>query len=240
MRQQYDKTKIFCIALAFALGALILSGLTAVFGAEGIGMKKEEAAAGDGSVVAVYVEGKTSGTWSASGSGVILAAEEDSLWIVTAGHVLERAGTEHPVKVEFGEGSIVESQRYELVRDTDLAFLCILKENLPEECRELKASETDKESYDALEDGDIVCLNGYRDGRLSVFAGVLSEPWIYVEDFEQYMMVAACEMDYGMSGGGLYDEEGRLIGIACGGNERGELAAVPLHVVWARFEELKK
>lgn len=240
MRQQYDKTKMICIVLAFVLGAALLSDLLKIFGVDSIGEQKETTAAGSCSAVAVYVEGQTSGTWSASGSGVILASEEDALWVVTAGHVLERAGAEHPVKVAFGDGSIVECQRYELVRDADLAFLCILKEGLPEKLKACPAAETDKESYDALEGGEAVCLTGYWDGRLSAFSGVLSEPWIYVEDFEQYMMAAVCEMEYGMSGGGLYDEAGHLIGIACGGNGQGELAAVPLHVVRARFEELKK
>lgn len=255
MRQQYDKTKIFCIALALVLGASLLADLARIFGADGSGMRKEETAAGSSADVAVYVEGQTAGALAAAGSGVILAADEDALWVVTAGHVLERAtkepsgekqtvkehsGEEHSVKVEFGDGSIVECQRYECVRDADLAFLCILKENLPEKFRECPAADTDKESYDALEAGAAICLTGYQDGRPCMFSGVLSEPWIYVADFEQYMMVAVCEMNSGMSGGGLYDEAGHLIGIACGGNGQGELAAVPLHVVWARFEELKR
>lgn len=265
MRQQYDKTKIFCIALVFVLGASLLADLARIFGADGSGMREEETAAGNSADVAVYVEGQTAGALAAAGSGVILAADEDALWVVTAGHVLERAakepsgemhsgekqsgkeqfgkehsGEEHPVKVEFGDGSIVECQRYERVKDADLAFLCILKEDLPEKLRECPAADTDKESYDALEAGAAICLTGYQDGRPCTFSGVLSEPWIYVADFEQYMMVAVCEMESGMSGGGLYDEAGHLIGIACGGNGQGELAAVPLHVVWARFEELRK
>lgn len=260
MRQQYDRTKLFCIAL-IVLGALFVSDFVRMleFGRAGTqeggavsqaGIRVEgavpEAASQEGEAapqgdptVAVYVEGRTPGVWAAAGSGVILDVGEDALWIVTAGHVLERAGEECPVKVKFGEGSTAECTRYELAADADLAFLCIFKEALPEGCRERTAAKTDKAGYDGLAGGDIVQTMGYRDGEPVIFSGTVSEPWIYVEDFEQYMLVAACEMDYGMSGGGLYDERGMLIGIVCGANEQGELAAVPLHVVQARFAELR-
>lgn len=240
MRHQYDKTKLFCIALIIAFGVLFLSDFARMLAGRGIGAQTEKAVLQGDPTVAVYVEGQTPGARAASGSGVILDVGEDVLWIVTAGHVLERAGAEYPVMVEFGEGSTVECLRYETASDADLAFLCIFKKDMPEEFRERTSAETDKESYDALASGDIVQTMGYRDGKLITFSGVLSEPWIYVEDFEQYMMVAVCGMDYGMSGGGLYDEDGHLIGIACGGNEQGELAAVPLHVVRARFADLRR
>ncbi len=240
MRRRYDKIKFLCFVLVIVLGALFLFYVTGKQESRGEGARSQATVPQGDQTVAVYVDGQTPGALAAAGSGVILAAAPDALWIVTAGHVLERAGSEHAVQVEFSDGSIAECLQYELVRDADLAFLCIPKENLPEKCREYPVAETDKESYDALESGDAVCLTGYREGRLSAFSGVLSESWIYVVDFEQYMMVAECEMEYGMSGGGLYDEAGHLIGIACGGNGQGELAAVPIHVVRARFEELKR
>lgn len=196
---------------------------------------------------AVCVRNRDRGLLTASGSGVIFEISEKALWIVTSGHVLETAGGENEVCVDFAglrkesteDRFTVQCQTYELARDADLAFLYIPREEFPEEIwEELRAAETDKESYDALKASTPLYIAGYRGDELIVCEGALEEFWIYVEDFEQYMILAECEIYPGMSGGGLYDGAGHLIGIGCGGNEEGELAAVPLHVVQAGFADI--
>lgn len=203
--------------------------------------------------VAIRVGQSGSDALAASGSGVVFEKSEDALWVVTAGHVLERADAEHPVYVVFpkgcdsvsgtdkcslaGEVVTVQCTDYDVLAEADLAFLRLGCDELPKETWQgLRAAERDKESYDALQSMDKVYVSGCWDGSLVVCEGTLEEFWIYVEDFGQYMTLARCELSHGMSGGGLYDEEGRLIGIVCGSNEQGEVAAVPLHVVEARFE----
>lgn len=192
--------------------------------------------------VAICVGQSGSDALAASGSGVIFEKSEDMLWIVTAGHVLEKVDAESPVYVDFPnvrdsvEGVTVQCTDYDVLTEADLAFLCLGREEIPEKVwHELGAVEKDKGSYDALQASDKVYISGYREGSLFICEGTLEEFWIYVEDFEQYMMLAKCELYPGMSGGGLYDEEGHLIGIVCGNNEQGEVAAVPLHVVEARM-----
>ncbi|MCM1089836.1 MAG: serine protease [Butyrivibrio sp.] len=264
--------------------------------------RTEEMASGEVSItqgglecVAIRVGQSGSDALAASGSGVVLEMSEDVLWVVTAGHVLERAGDENPVYVDFPnvqdfvkdmtaqhanydmaaqrmdydyaaerrtDYCLAEEQRtdygfaveqredndfvavqcldYAVVTEADLAFLRLEREELPEDVwQDLRAAEKDKDSYDALQASDKVYLSGYREGSLLVCEGILEEFWIYVEDFEQYMMLARCEVYSGMSGGGLYDGEGHLIGIVCGNNEQGEVAAVPLHVVESRFEDIR-
>lgn len=194
--------------------------------------------------VAIRVGQSGSDALAASGSGVIFEVSENMLWIVTAGHVLEKADAENPVYVDFTsvrdseEAITAQCTDYDVSTEADLAFLRLGREEIPEEVwHELRAVEKDKESYDALQASDQVHVSGYREGSLFVCEGTLEEFWIYVEDFEQYMMLAKCELYPGMSGGGLYDGAGHLIGIVCGNNEQGEVAAVPLHVVEARFED---
>lgn len=196
--------------------------------------------------VAIRVVQSGSDALAASGSGVIFEKSENMLWIVTAGHVLEKADAENPVYVDFssvrdsGETVTAQCTGYAVLTDADLAFLCLGQE-IPEEVwHELRAVEKDKESYDALQTSDQVHVSGYREGSLLICEGTLEEFWIYVEDFEQYMMLAKCEIYPGMSGGGLYDGAGHLIGIVCGNNDQGEVAAVPLHVVEARFESVNR
>lgn len=215
----------------------------------------------DGSIVMVRVGKPAEQVLYASGSGVVYAMSEKELWIVTAGHVLEHVGdgavwvdfagaadgratdetggdTQSAVRDETGAAAVVQCDAYELTEDADLAFLCISLESIPGGIRDqLILPGTDKERYDALGESDAVRVRGFGENGLVSYDGILTESWIYVEDFAQYMMVADCALEPGMSGGGLFDDAGNLIGIACGGNESGELAAVPLHVVQARFAD---
>lgn len=195
----------------------------------------------DGRIVRVCVENREKNVLSAAGSGVVYAVLGEELWIATAGHVLEHAG-DHTVRVDFGDEdgreAWVTCEMFRRSESVDVAFLRLPLDELPDGiCEKLILPVTDKERYDAMHRQDVVCVWGYEE-KLITFEGILEEFWIYVEDFAQDMMVADCEIAPGMSGGGLYDGDGDLIGIACGGNEAGELVAVPLHVVQAEFEDL--
>lgn len=171
----------------------------------------------------------------AVGTGVIYQVDDDGVWIATAAHVLSKKTDED--KILLGaDGLSMECQSWVMVDRTDLAYLYLPREALPAKA-EIIPVEADKESYDKLGAGNIVQAWGYCTGRLTNYSGELIENWIYVEDFEEYMMVARCEIEPGMSGGGLYDREGHFIGMICGGNEEGEVVAVPWHVMHARFEE---
>ena len=69
------------------------------------------------------------------------------------------------------------------------------------------------------------------DGELIRYDGDILEPWIYMEDYGQYMIWAQAEIRPGMSGGALFDDGGYFIGILSGGNGDGELSAVPLSLI---------
>ncbi len=188
--------------------------------------------ASGGTIVRINVGGT-------SGSGVLCAADGEKLYIVTAAHVMQEEAGARPVEIGFGDSAVLACGDYWIAKGADLAFLEIPMDELTAEtARSCRLAATDKESYDGLIDGDaVLCMGCQREGELACYEGVLTDNWIYVEDFAQYMILADCQIVPGMSGGGLYDGRGRLIGIACGGNEQGELAAVPLHVAQAKFSE---
>ncbi len=174
------------------------------------------------------------------GSGVIYEIS-DEIGVVTAAHVLSRRTEEDVLTVRFSDGEILECIDVTVAADADLAFLRLETSGLPEKTlARLCEAETDKESYDSLAAGDAVSAMGYRDGSLAVYDGQVTDSWIYVEDFAQYMILAECEIHEGMSGGALCDAEGRLLGILCGGNEQGELVAVPWHVVQAKLMDAEQ
>ena len=216
----------------------------------------------DGRIVLVKAGDPEQNILTAVGSGVVYAVSEESLWIVTAGHVLENAGN-YTVWVDFGGAAVnalgreaslagstvnmissatgVVCSAYELAESADLAFIQLPLDDISRGIRaQLLLPRTDKKRYDALCREDVVRVRGFVDDKCISYEGVLTDSWILVEYFDQYMMLADCEIEPGMSGGGLYDEEDNLIGIACGGDKAGELAAVPLHVVQARFEEINR
>ena len=196
-------------------------------------------------VVGITVKDLSRNVIYASGNGVVMENDGDELCIVTAGHVLERTDGDGHVLISFWTkenwtGAVafeMECTHYERVQDADLAFLFLTKEQVGAddiENRRLQAvSVAKKQDYDALQTGDTVRTIAWDEEQKVIYEGTLLEIWNYVEDFSQYMILADCVMRPGMSGCGLYNAQDQLIGIACGGNEAGQLAAVPLHVVEA-------
>ena len=172
------------------------------------------------------------------GSGVIYGMYKEVLVVATAGHLLEKA--EGGVWLTFSDGFAVESAEYIVSDSADLAFIKVALREIPEEhLRQYYCVNTDKESFDALKSGDgIIVMGSKSEAAGDAYEGILTEPWIYVEDFAQYMMLAKVEAYPGMSGGGLFDLQGHFLGILCGFDEDGEAAVVPFSILEAAAAEL--
>ncbi len=263
MRDGYGRNKLFFLVILSMVGILLMP--YGILGKPGrsTGKNNEESTsdivdsmavdsvAVNGvevdSVVEIAVKDTAQNVIYASGNGVVLEINEKEICIVTAGHVLDRVAEDKQVVVGFrdpenwthdAEFEIV-CDRYETVRDADLAFLFLTRVDLEKEkLQPQTVPVAGKQDYDGLKTGDTVRAIGWDEGQKVVYEGELQDNWIFVEDFSQYMMLAECVMRPGMSGCGLYNAQDQLIGIACGGNEAGQLAAVPLHVVQARREEM--
>ena len=166
-----------------------------------------------------------------SGKGVIYEDTDEYLIILTAAHVLELQKEGQPVRVAFSKDKIVQGIEIIISETSDIAFVKLSKSSLEEAgITNWKKVTVDKDKFDAMKSGDNVFLEGGREASLK-------ENWIYVEDFSQYMMLVKGEGTPGMSGGGLYDEAGNLVGILCGVNEEGETAAVPLSIIMAEYAQ---
>ena len=177
------------------------------------------------------------------GSGVIVQGSEDKPVILTAAHVLEAAET---VEVSFGTerdcsvNSSTHHMEWRIVADCDLGILEMDVDSLPESVWEdCLAACIEKERFDALKEGDSILVLGSTDGvGKNAYEGVLREAWIYLEDYEQYMMLATTYAQPGMSGGGVFDRYGCLVGILSGADEAGNLAIVPLSFVMREISGL--
>ena len=154
--------------------------------------------------------------------------EENRILIATAGHVL--ADDTGEARVTFPDGTQVAATGVETVDSCDLAFLWVDKAELSEEAWKVCLPvQTDREVFDALKEYDDVWMYGGESG-LPVYAFVV-DPWIYVEDFDQYMLLLQGLIAPGMSGGGAFTEDGVFVGILCGGDEEGKVAVVPYSMI---------
>lgn len=184
-----------------------------------------------------------------SGSGVIYRLDERQLWILTAAHLLE--GWNGRAAIFFYDGLAVECTQAYWSGEDDIAFLQIpyegmtqTGEDIPEEINRhlsnYKRALVDKEAFDNVQEGDTVIAMGSVKGvGENAYEGTLTESWVYVEDFSQYMMTAQVYVPSGMSGGGLFDGQGHLLGILCAGScEDGvdEAAVIPLSMVFTSEE----
>ncbi len=167
-------------------------------------------------------------TGERQGSGVIYDEEENRILIATAGHVL--ADDTGEARVTFPDGTQVAATGVETVDSCDLAFLWVDKAELSEEAWKVCLPvQTDREVFDALKEYDDVWMYGGESG-LPVYAFVV-DSWIYVEDFDQYMLLLQGLITPGMSGGGAFTEDGVFVGILCGGDEEGKVAVVPYSMI---------
>ena len=171
-----------------------------------------------------------------TGSGVVYKNNEENMIIVTAAHVLH--ASKDSVEVLFEDGSVVESNDYVISNTSDIAFVIVGGEII--EGKNYSAVKMDKEAFDVLVGGENLGLQGINGkGEKEEISGTLIYPWIFSEDFNQYMMLIRGEILPGMSGGAVFDEAGCFIGILCGTNEEvREVAAVPLSIIMAEYEQV--
>lgn len=176
------------------------------------------------------------GAGSRLGSGVLYDAEEGQLLILTAAHVLEEA--EASLRITFADGFSMVCDDFSCPGMGDIGLIRVNASEIPGESLELcLLANVDKESFDGVEPGDGCIVMGSRTGvAAEAYEGTVLEPWIYMEDYGQYMMWVKAEGKPGMSGGGLFDRQGHFLGILSGGNEDGELAVVPLSIILAALE----
>lgn len=162
------------------------------------------------------------------GSGVIYEEEKKSLLIATAGHVLTHTNGE--ILVTFPDGTQVTATEAETVGSCDLAFVWVDKEKLSGETWKVCLPvHTDRNVFDTVKEYDDVWMYGGETG-MPVYAFVV-DPWIYVEDFGQNMLLLQGLAEPGMSGGGVFSEDGVFLGIICGADEEGKVAAVPYSMI---------
>ena len=178
------------------------------------------------------------------GCGTIYDKDESSFIIVTAMHVLEDyySGSSEEIVVTFDDQ---ESCKAAILKDSatlDIVFLTVDNSNIsndhysvsditsdlgiPYEKGELSASKISSESSNTSMT-DSILLPGqtiyFVDANTGdIYAGSIASPSVYSEDFSMDMIYCYCAVTPGMSGTGMFDEDGNYLGILLGGSEEAE------------------
>lgn len=172
------------------------------------------------------------------GSGVLYEIDDEFLYIATAGHVLEQLTG--AVYVRFQNDISVSSLNYWKSDDMDVGFIRIPLKDVKEFEDELLLAVRGEEWFNACKQGSgVIAMGAFSSAVGEAYEGKMEDPFLYVEQYGHYMMVANVFCAPGMSGGGLYDEEGHFLGIICGTNEEQMTAAIPDGEVQIAFSKMQ-
>lgn len=160
------------------------------------------------------------------GCGTIYDSDVNSYTIVTARHVLQDYydGASKDIIVKFennesGKASIL----YENI-DLDIVFLGVGKKDISTDYYSVSdissGSGTSSESGSTLSIGQTIYLVDANTG--DIYAGSIANPSVYSEDFGMNMIYCYCDVTPGMSGTGLFAEDGSYLGILLGGSDEAE------------------
>lgn len=170
------------------------------------------------------------------GSGIILDIGQDQILVITNRHLMEGDTPD----VIFWDGMRAKAEALGYSEDCDLGFLQIsLDDSQDMQVDSYRCARYDAAVFADLKAGDELFILGSADypaGNLSY--GTIGNCSIYMEDFEMDMLWAYCEVKPGMSGSGVFDRWGNLIGMVCGGNEEKEAAALPLDRILEEWQTI--
>lgn len=174
------------------------------------------------------------------GSGVIAGMDEEKIVILTAAHVI--ASADSYVRVTFFDEYQAVSRENYYFEDQDIGAVIVKRADVPEEnLQQYQSASWNTGNEGAAKQGDICIAMGCTSGvAAEAYEGTIADPWIFIEDYGQHMILARVNGIPGMSGGGLFNQNGKLWGIVSGGNEDGELAVIPLSLFTIKVDFLEE
>ena len=180
---------------------------------------------------------------NAYGSGVIWKMTPEKIIIASSKHVLDY-WEETESYVRFPQGYTSSGKILGISQEYDIGFLAIDNTEFDyPRLENLHYIHWDMLSYQNLQAGDEMFCIGAGDeaaeGSGVYYRGTIADMWLYIEDFDEYMIYGYGHAEPGMSGGGVFDAKGNLIGILTGATADGETATLPLPVMIEAYEALR-
>lgn len=170
------------------------------------------------------------------GSGVLWEKSEEEWIVVTAAHVVKGLAEADLYLVK--EDKMLQAKVTE-VNGLDMAFLTVPISSGEDALTDKYEAITLPD--DSVQEKEEVLAAGYNPyGELCQYEGTVIDDWIYVEDFDNYMLICDCQAQAGMSGGAVVTADGGLAGLICGENKEGTLAVLPVGVIKSEYQTFQK
>lgn len=171
------------------------------------------------------------------GSGIVWKMEEESIWIITNQHMLT-ADEDGIIDVIFWDGIRAVGNVMLVSEEYDLG---IVKVNLKDmgyyTATRYYSVRYNVDAYETAGPGDDIFIVGSADYPAgNLYYGTIGNRSIYMDSFGTEMLWAYCEVKAGMSGSGVFDRYGNLLGIVCAGNDEKEAAVLPIDKILSVWE----
>lgn len=173
--------------------------------------------------------------YKSRGSGVIMKADGNMVYIVTAAHCLKHDHT----LVEFADGSEHLAFPAYCNADKDVGFLLVPYTDLaPETILSILPAAGADAAAIAGKAGDLLFAVSSSDGpNALILPGILDELSVdYPNNPGQRVLQFYSMASFGSSGGGLYTMSGIWLGNVSGGNTYGKCWAVPYGDIMAEYQ----
>lgn len=165
-------------------------------------------------------------------SGIIVRIDRDTAIVASNKHQLSASKYS---TVTLFNGIKVSGIRSFVSSEYDLGFLEADISKLPYEERiKLRSVFYDKDF--SVHPGEEMYNLGSADGvTANIYEGSVADPEYFFPEFGSYMVYSHCKAKPGMSGGGAFDNTGRLIGMITGGIDD-DSAALPAAYIFEEFD----
>lgn len=180
---------------------------------------------------------------SVSGSGVIYHKEEDALYIVTNAHALSYWEDESSF-IDMPYGYSVMANKLTVWEAYDIGFLRVDKTSFTQSQWEV-LREIDCMEYEDCAIGDYIFALGTEQTEKEnllvshmFYTGTIADSALEQEEYDCALLYLYIYVKPGMSGGGIFSEDGKLLGIISAGSDSQEALAIPINIVEKCFLEL--
>lgn len=172
--------------------------------------------------------------YESEGSGVIIAMDDNFVYISTAAHCLKRTNT----VVEFADGSRHSAAIVYRNPAKDVGFLIVPRAELKEETLAVisPAAGADAEALGKINGDVLFVVSSVDEPNGDIYAGILDQySVVYPNNPAQNVMQFFSDVSHGSSGGAVYTAEGIWVGSVSGGDTYGICWAVPYQDILSEF-----
>ncbi|MCQ2519489.1 MAG: serine protease [Lachnospiraceae bacterium] len=168
-------------------------------------------------------------------SGIIVDITNEKVVMLTAGHLM--TGFDQGI-ITFATGNAGFGDVVYISENPDLCILSFKTECIDESLlKQLTYMKVDISNFDNLSEGDEVYFLGSAIATGSnATKGTVASKNFYMSDYDAWMLYLYADVMAGMSGCGVFDSDGELVGILCAGNGSGEAVAIKLSDIIDKLE----